>query len=239
MQTFKKGKVSLDKTIALSKQIVKGEIEPSDVIQVTKFCGEPVSFNFKNFKNEHNFSIEHIGLAQLLYEKAIDQFTTTVSHGQSEEKVFEVLPQGVHIADVFQNCDPDIFAWYKSKSESGDPLKFSTRFDGTIVTNTDLNKYEKTLSFETEGENACTVINDRNKIASLAVCEAIGAYENGLAQAGIAENTGYVTETTIDEASALFCNMKLLREKTFAEYGSSGNFEASSAIQSQTDDFAQ
>lgn len=238
MQTFKKGKINLDKTIALSKQIVKGEIEPSEVLEITTFCGEPVSFNFKTFKAEHRFPIEHIGLAQLLYEKAVDQFTTTVSHGKNEEKVFEVLPQGVHVSDVFQQCDPDIFTWYKSKSDNSTPLKFSTRFDGTFV-NQDLNKFEKSLKFETEGENPCTVINDRNKIASLAVCEAIDAYEKGLAEMGMGERTGYVTEVTIDEASALFCNMKLLREKTFAEYGTSSNFEAVSSVQNQTDDCVQ
>ena len=53
MQTFKKGNISLDKTIALSKQIVKGEVQPSEVIELNTFCGEVVSFEFTNFKNSN------------------------------------------------------------------------------------------------------------------------------------------------------------------------------------------
>lgn len=217
MQTFKKGNISLDKTIALSKQIVKGEVQPSEVIELNTFCGEVVSFEFKDFKNCLSVPIEHVGLAQLIYEKAIDQFSTIkVGENGQIERIFEKLPEGIHIADVLRGCEADTLAWYKDKNNN--PLKFPTKYDGSY-TDTDLNHYQRVISFDEENDKENFQVSaDRFKATSLAICEAMATYEATLLEEGFVDDPEQLTEVSIAECKAMNKELLALRAKAVDSY---------------------
>ena len=238
MQTFKKGNISLDKTIALSKQIAKGEVEPSSVIELNSFCGEIVSFEFKHFKNCLSVPIEHVGLAQLVYEKAIDQFSTIkVNEDGSAERIFEALPKDVHIADVLQNCEADTLAWYKDKNNN--PLKFPTKFDGNY-TDTDLNHFERVITSDEQDEKLYENCSDRFKAASLAICEAMATYETYLVEEGVVESSDDLSPVSVAESKAMNKNLLELRQRTVEKYGQEAQ-EGTEAVDNSepTYDFVQ
>lgn len=217
MQTFKKGNICLDKTIALSKQISKGEVEPSEILEVNTYCGEPVSFEFAHFKGIPSTPIEHIGLAQLVYEKAIDQFSTTrIGENGQTERDFEPLPSGSHIADVLKNCEADTLAWYKDKENN--PFKFSTLYNG-IHRDMDLNHYQKTITFNSQDKENFQATDDRFKAAALAICEAMATYQEALVEEGFVQSNDQLSDALVEESKAMNKELLAFRERAVAAYG--------------------
>jgi len=117
MNNYEKGKICLDKSIELSRKIINGDEEINPYIHINRELGEAKTFNIGNSSIE--IAIEHIGLAELAYRKAVSSFYSTKIAGDgNEEKIFEELEPNDYISNFIDNCTTDTLAWYKKGSEN-------------------------------------------------------------------------------------------------------------------------
>ncbi len=114
-------KVCLDKTLSLTRGIMNKDVQVPSYMQVTTELGAMDRFNFVNSNVE--MPIEHIGLATVSYQKAVEQFTVTKvqEDEQTGEKTetlqFErLVGTGTHIADFLGTLSPDVLNWYHNKN---------------------------------------------------------------------------------------------------------------------------
>jgi len=227
-EKIKGNSINLDKSLALTRHIMNEEVALSDAFIVNKFCGEKISFNFSHVAGCcPSMPIEHIGLAQLVYQKAVDQFYTTKVNGNgTEERVFEPLPQGQTVSSILESCNPDLLAWYGDKSTL-EPLRLVTLKDGTVL-HQDISKYQKSINFnygeprpffDSASSAPRNIFDERCAVVSEALCEAICTYEDELIGLGYAEEKGVLTEIALAESKALSEGLKNLKSQTIAKYG--------------------
>ena len=142
MNYDQKGKLCLDKTIKLSREIINGEkeiVNPS--ITINRELGEAKTFCMDN--NAIEVPIEHIGLAELAYKFATKTFfTKKINENGEEEVVFEALPKGAYISDFLDSCTPDVLAW---PVKDGQPYKFDYHNTNKVYRE-DFTKYDKIYS---------------------------------------------------------------------------------------------
>lgn len=125
METDSTKKINLNNTILESLAILKGvKPYPNNIMVVGN------SFRFFN-SNHVLIPNEHIGLASICWQKALDKFYP-VSYNEKgeEERHFTPLPKGEHVADCLKEFSNDILCWYEKDSidlAQGGPLQLTTR----------------------------------------------------------------------------------------------------------------
>ena len=197
------GKICLDKTINESLKILKNEEQTPDVMEVSKFFGLMCGFSFKNSNKNQLIPIEHIGLAKLCYEQAVNMFyTTKINQDGSTEKVFEKLPEGSYVSDCLKNFSNDALHWYKDSS--GEEIKL-TKLPECIVCKPDLTKCEKFFEPNSQNQNA-----SRLDAVEEAVSQAISLYSSQLLSQGEVSSSEELFKIKEEESNKLDLNLKEL-----------------------------
>ena len=180
-------KISLDRTINETYKFLKGENALPECIGIQDFCGMPYSFVFEGSKN--NFNIKDVGLAKLVYEKAISCFQTTkINKDGSKEKVFEPLQAGNHISDCVNSFSSDVLCWYFDKKDK--PLEI-VKFPECIVQKSDVTTFDKAFDDSSNGSARVDVVDEALNAATYTYCR-------NLLQSGVTEEEVkaiYSTET--------------------------------------------
>ena len=144
-------KISLDRSISLTREIMNGDKGVNKYININKFCGEMQSFNFTACSSSKPISIEHIGLAEMAYNQAVSIFQTTIAKkGEEPVKVFEPLIEGSHLSDYIKNCQADTLAWYRQGDKS---MSMDYAWGESRVLRQDLTKFQK---FHDKNVEACS-----------------------------------------------------------------------------------
>ena len=125
METDMAKKITLGDTVLESLAILNGSKSCPDSIMV-------VGDSFRFYGDNHILiPMNHIGLASICWQKALDTFYP-VSYNEKgeEERHFTPLPKGKHVADCLKEFSNDILCWYERASidlaQSG-PLDLTAR----------------------------------------------------------------------------------------------------------------
>ena len=141
-------KIGLDKTIALTREIMNGNAQVNKYININKQFGEMVSFNFTACSSSKPIPIEHIGLAEMAYNQAVSVFSTTVvNKGEEPKTVFEPLTEGSNLSNFIDNCQQDTLAWYKQGDKN---LSMNYAWGESKVLRYDLTKFQRFYDKHTE-----------------------------------------------------------------------------------------
>ncbi len=110
-------RVCLDKTLNLTRAIMNRDLQVPDFIKVQRVYSPMDSFSFIN--SDVELPIEHLGLAVLSYQNAVEQFNFTridkdeKTGERTETQEFEsLIGTGAHISDFLRSLSADSLNWY-------------------------------------------------------------------------------------------------------------------------------
>jgi len=143
-------RICLDKTIALSRDIMNEKAQLPENVQVQTILGAKYSFNFQG--SDVLLPIDHIGLAVLSYEATKEGFTVTRREPDgSETKDYEPIQheQGIYLSDFVSSISPNTLNWYKRTN--GEEMHLT--YVGSNVIREQTQGYEQCKSLGENGED--------------------------------------------------------------------------------------
>lgn len=191
--------ICLDKTISLTKAIMKRTQEVPKSITIHRGVDPKYSsFNFVNSKTA--MPIEHLGLAVLSYNNAVEQYKVTRvdnSNGEkTETKEFENLENtGSYISNFLDTMSPDALNWYENK---GNVLDFT--FYKNRVSHQDLYHFDQCKAINEKGEDIReqVVREAYTEAVKEYVCESVNNSQDGEMLENMDNLNDFVTKDTIN-----------------------------------------